>query len=221
MSTSRVFNKPISKTSQLTNDSGFISQELDPTVPSWAKQSTKPTYTAAEVGATTTSDVNSLIASAIGNISSFDVEIVQSLPSQDIHEHTIYFVPKIGETNDVYDEYIYINNTWEMIGNTQIDLSTKADKTDTVLDTTLSRGRRGSSTVGNGSFAFGNIVVASGSYSHAEGSDAAANGNASHAEGTQTTANGDSSHAEGSTTTANGNYSHTEGYNTKTNNRSF
>jgi hypothetical protein len=37
--------------------------------------------------------------------------------------HTIYFVPKAGSTNDVYDEYLYINNAWEMIGNTQVDLS--------------------------------------------------------------------------------------------------
>lgn len=45
------------RTSQLTNDSGFINgsavpaNETDPTVPSWAKQSTKPSYTASEVGA--------------------------------------------------------------------------------------------------------------------------------------------------------------------------
>lgn len=44
-------------TSDLTNDSGFIdgsqvpSNETDPTVPSWAKQPTKPTYTASEVHA--------------------------------------------------------------------------------------------------------------------------------------------------------------------------
>ena len=43
-------------TSQLTNDSGFITAsdipaETDPTVPAWAKASTKPTYTANEVGA--------------------------------------------------------------------------------------------------------------------------------------------------------------------------
>jgi hypothetical protein len=38
-------------TSDLTNDSGFISSETDPTVPSWAKASTKPSYTASEVGA--------------------------------------------------------------------------------------------------------------------------------------------------------------------------
>lgn len=54
------------KTSDLTNDSGFITTETDPTVPSWAKASTKPTYTASEVGAlpdtttipTKTSDLN-------------------------------------------------------------------------------------------------------------------------------------------------------------------
>ena len=41
------------KVSDLTNDSGFITgyTETDPTVPSWAKASTKPTYTASEVGA--------------------------------------------------------------------------------------------------------------------------------------------------------------------------
>ena len=63
------------------------------------------------------------LPSAIGNIHSFDVQVVQALPSSDIETHTIYFVPKTGTTNDVYDEYLYINNQWEMIGNTQIDLS--------------------------------------------------------------------------------------------------
>ena len=44
-------------TSQLTNDSGFITSESDPTVPDWAKAETKPTYTAAEVGALPSSTV--------------------------------------------------------------------------------------------------------------------------------------------------------------------
>ena len=39
------------KTSDLTNDSGYITTETDPTVSSWAKSPTKPTYTASEVGA--------------------------------------------------------------------------------------------------------------------------------------------------------------------------
>ena len=39
------------KTSQLENDSGFLTEETDPTVPAWAKAESKPTYTASEVGA--------------------------------------------------------------------------------------------------------------------------------------------------------------------------
>lgn len=41
-----------SKTSQLTNDSGFITDytETDPTVPAWAKASSKPSYNKSEVG---------------------------------------------------------------------------------------------------------------------------------------------------------------------------
>ena len=48
-----------SKTSDLTNDSGFITgyTETDPTVPAWAKASSKPSYTASEVGAVATSVV--------------------------------------------------------------------------------------------------------------------------------------------------------------------
>lgn len=38
------------KVSELNNDSGFISKETDPTVPAWAKNATKPQYTASEVG---------------------------------------------------------------------------------------------------------------------------------------------------------------------------
>lgn len=111
--------------SAFTNDAGYITgyTETDPTVPSWAKAAQKPSYTAAEVGAPTVQEMNSAISTAIGNINSFDMAVVQELPIQNINTHTIYLVPKTGETNDVYDEYVYINNAWEMIGNTQIDLS--------------------------------------------------------------------------------------------------
>lgn len=38
------------KVSDLNNDSGFITTETDPTVPSWAKQASKPSYTFSEIG---------------------------------------------------------------------------------------------------------------------------------------------------------------------------
>lgn len=54
-----------SKTSDLTNDSGFLTSytETDPTVPSWAKADSKPSYTAVEVGAMSTSHAANAITS--------------------------------------------------------------------------------------------------------------------------------------------------------------
>lgn len=55
------------KVSQLQNDSGFISSytETDPTVPAWAKEETKPSYTAAEVGALPDSTVIPTVPSVV------------------------------------------------------------------------------------------------------------------------------------------------------------
>ena len=44
------------KLSQLTNDKGFVTSADVPAVPDWAKEATKPTYTAEEVGAIPASD---------------------------------------------------------------------------------------------------------------------------------------------------------------------
>lgn len=54
---------------------------------------------------------------------SFDIEIVSTLP-QNPKTHTLYLVPRgLVSTNNGYFEYIYINNKWELIGDTDIDLS--------------------------------------------------------------------------------------------------
>lgn len=57
------------KTSDLTNDSGFITEytETDPTVPAWAKEPTKPSYTANEVGA----DASGSAAAALANAKTY------------------------------------------------------------------------------------------------------------------------------------------------------
>ena len=105
----------------------------------------------------------------------------------------------------------------ESINQLESSLNNKADKTDTVLDTTLSRGRIPNTTIGEASFAFGSGVIASGSYSHAENGGTTASGNYSHAEGGGTTASGAQAHAEGGGTTASGTNSHAEGTSTVAN----
>lgn len=79
---------------------------------------------------TTTSEVNSLITSAIGNINSFEVSVVASLPVSDIDTHTIYFISNSSSGDSIYDEYMYIDNNWEKIGSTAVDLSNYLQKTD-------------------------------------------------------------------------------------------
>ena len=61
---------------------------------------------------------------AIGNLAQFNVKIVDTLPSENIDLHTIYFIPMLPlNTDDGYFEYMFIDGRWELIGNTRIDLS--------------------------------------------------------------------------------------------------
>lgn len=108
-------------TSDLTNDSGFIDNAVNNLINYYTKSQT---YTKEEV------------QQLIQAIPQMHVAIVQQLPTEDISTSTIYFVPKqTPDTNDVYDEYMYISNAWEHIGSTAIDLSNYYTKTqvDTLL----------------------------------------------------------------------------------------
>jgi len=108
-------NVPTS-TNELTNDSGFITNTVNNLTNYYTKTNT---YTKSEID------------SLIGSVSSLDIQIVQTLPTQDISTSTIYLVPKTASTNDNYDEYIYVNNSWEHIGSTEVDLSNYYTKTQT------------------------------------------------------------------------------------------
>lgn len=75
-------------------------------------------------------EVNNLIAA----IQTVHLQKVETLPTEDISQTTIYIVPKSTLlTNNVYDEYINTDGTstgWELIGDTQIDLSDYVTFTD-------------------------------------------------------------------------------------------
>ena len=64
-------------------------------------------------------EVNSLISS----ISTGGFQVVTELPASG-KSNVIYLVSKSQTSEDnIYDEYIWVNNDWELIGTTQIDLS--------------------------------------------------------------------------------------------------
>lgn len=81
------------------------------------------------------SQVSSAIASAVGEITSFEYEVVQTLPATG-EAGKIYLVANSGTAPNIYDEYIWVNNAFEKIGTTEMDLSNYYTKTqtDTLLD---------------------------------------------------------------------------------------
>ena len=110
------------------NDAGYITNAVNDLVNYYKKSET---YTKEQIDAIVTPKLAILI--------------VEQLPTQDISTTTIYFLRRnrpSGTTqyeSDVYDEYIYVNGTWELIGNTYVDLSdyyTKSE-TDTQIETQI------------------------------------------------------------------------------------
>ena len=93
--------------SEIPNVSNFITNTVDNLVNYYLKSEI---YTKEEINE---------LASTIQTV---NIKVVDTLPTQG-QTNIIYFVPKTASTNDIYDEWIYINNKWEHIGNTQIDLS--------------------------------------------------------------------------------------------------
>lgn len=68
---------------------------------------------------------------AIGGVTSIKAEVVTELPTTGVNG-TIYLVAHAHGTGDAYDEYLWIESAkkFEKIGNTDIDLSSYAKKTD-------------------------------------------------------------------------------------------
>lgn len=75
--------------------------------------------------------INEIVASEIGQITTFSFQVVEKLPASGTSNH-IYLVPISGsaESDNYYEEYCYINSKWELIGTTKVDLTAYAKKTD-------------------------------------------------------------------------------------------
>lgn len=117
------------KTSDLTNDSGFITgyTETDPTVPSWAKASSKPSYTFSEIDSKPTS------VSGYGITDAYTKSEIDGLVSGVLHykgtKATTSALPSSGNTTgDVWhvtadgSEWAWDGTQWQELG-TAVDLS--------------------------------------------------------------------------------------------------
>lgn len=85
-------------------------------------------------GYQTASEVQSAISDAIGDITGFEFQIVDSLPSTG-ENGVIYLISNSGTGQNIYDEYIWTGSAYEKIGTTDVDLSNYWSKTDLIAIT--------------------------------------------------------------------------------------
>ena len=95
------------QTSQLTNNSGFITKAVSDLENYYLKSETL-----------TKTEINALVSA----IPKFTISVVTSLPTSNISETTVYLV-KSGTGGDLYTEYIYVNGAWEILGSQKVDLT--------------------------------------------------------------------------------------------------
>lgn len=95
------------KTSDLQNDSGFITKAVTDLANYYAKSQT---YNRDEIN------------ERISAIPKFAISVVSALPTSGISTTTIYLV-KSGSGADLYTEYIYTGGAWEILGSQRVDLT--------------------------------------------------------------------------------------------------
>ncbi len=64
-------------------------------------------------------EINSMISA----IPKFDIEVVSELPVENVSNTTVYLVSSGGDDGNLYIEYIYVNDSWEKLGEQKIDLT--------------------------------------------------------------------------------------------------
>ena len=69
------------------------------------------------------SDTEAALRSEITSIPKFAIEVVETLPVDNISGTTVYLVKEKDSVGDLYTEYIYVNNAWENLGKQTVDLS--------------------------------------------------------------------------------------------------
>lgn len=82
----------------------------------------------------------------LGNIDTTLFLIVRELPTTDIKTNKIYLVPnQDGQGNNVYIEYLYVENVWEKLGEfkPEVDITGKADKNETIVEIKRLTGKAG------------------------------------------------------------------------------
>ena len=108
-----ILNKP-TKLSDFENDEGFITNTVNNLTNYWTSTQTQE-------------NMENYVQQEIGKIATIQIQVVDELPATG-QSNIIYLVPNSGSGNNVYDEYLWTGEKFELIGTTQVDLSNYLQK---------------------------------------------------------------------------------------------
>lgn len=117
------------KTSELTNDSSFVTS--DALAAKGYQTASDVTNAITSKGYQTAAEVSAAINEKISSMTGVDFKIVTELPTTGT-AGTFYLIANSGTGNNVYNEYIWVTSAskYELIGTTQPDLSGYVKTTD-------------------------------------------------------------------------------------------
>ena len=114
------------KLSELHNDDNYVQDSnyvhTDNNFTTSYKDKLDDTYRKSEVYNKQESYSKSEIDNKIASIVTTTFEVVDQLPEQG-ESNVIYLVPNEQSADNEYEEYIWVNNNWELIGTTRVDLT--------------------------------------------------------------------------------------------------
>ena len=166
---------------------------------SWAKASTKPSYSWNEI----TGKPSTFTPASHNHTKSQITDFPTSMPASDVpawakaSSKPTYTWNEITSKPDAFNPTSHTHSIGEITGG--------------VLSGYVLAGLKSGVTAGTQSTAEGKNTSPTGAYSHAEGNNSIASGEAAHAENYNTTASGEQSHAEGRQSVASGKEAHAEG----------
>lgn len=114
------------KLSELQNDDNYVQDSnyvhTDNNFTTSYKDKLEDTYRKSEVYNKQESYSKTEVDNKIASIVTTTFEVVDELPEQG-ESNVIYLVPNEQAADNEYEEYIWVNNNWELIGTTRVDLT--------------------------------------------------------------------------------------------------
>lgn len=122
--------------SSITNLSDEIDNIVNVEIGDQLKSSIIDNLTSSDTEKALSARQGKILKELIDNLANLQITVVDTLPTTG-ESNIIYLVKKAGTGTDIHDEYVYVEENWEKIGTTDVDLSNYYTKTqvDSIKDT--------------------------------------------------------------------------------------